>query len=137
MIKQVVAATAPPLRTQTDVPLPRRGDAPEYRAWDLVSSATGERTAYEFESRLYDAQAQIRRFNLKRRDDPPDRFVLVLADTHRNRNALTEFAELFADLPRLPTALFLKTLRAGQHPPTGLVLLRTASGPRPKPLAEP
>jgi transcriptional regulator with XRE-family HTH domain len=124
MIRQVIQAMRPPLRYQTDAPLPRLGDSPEFRAWDLVTSGDGERTAFEFESRLFDAQAMIRRHNLKRRDDPPDHFVLVLADTHRNRKALNEFAQLFADLPRIPTATFLKTLKAGQHPPTGLVLLR-------------
>ena len=127
MIKRVVEYCAAPLRTRIDVPLPRIGDAPEYRAWDLVSTSASGRTAYEFESRLYDAQAQIRRYKLKRRDDPPDHFVLVLADTHRNRKMLREFGELFADLPRIPTAAFLKTLKAGQHPPTGLVLLSSAS----------
>ena len=122
MIKRVLDAAAPPLRCQTDAPLPRRSDTNEQRAWDLVTTGHGERTAYEFESRLHDVQAILRRHNLKRRDDPTDRFVLVLADTHRNRSELQEYADLFTDLPRIGTADFLSALKAGRHPPTGLVL---------------
>jgi transcriptional regulator with XRE-family HTH domain len=124
LIKLVVESIGPPLKYRTDMPLPRNGDAPEFRAWDLVATGHGERTTYGFESRLYDAQAQTRRHNLKRRDDPADHFVLVVADTHRNRRIMNEFPELFADLPRIPTADFLNTLKAGRHPPTGFLLLR-------------
>lgn len=131
MIKRVVEAHGSPLHCKTEVPLPRTGDSADQRAWDLLTTGHGERTAYEFESRLHDAQAMVRRHNLKRRDDPSTHFVLVLADTHRNRAAIKEYAELFVGLPRIPTAEFLRLLRAGQHPPTGYVLLgpqRTTAG---------
>jgi transcriptional regulator with XRE-family HTH domain len=112
-----------PLRGRIEVPLPRRPDRPELRRWDLLVQGGGERTGFELESRLYDAQAQLGRWNLKRRDDPVDHFVLVLADTRRNREVLELYPGLFADLPRLMPATLMATLRAGRHPPTGLVLL--------------
>lgn len=123
MIKELAAHIGTPLRYRADVPLPSRPESRELRAWDLVTTGAGERSAFEFETRLYDAQAQTRRTNLKRRDDPPDHFVLVVADTEHNRRVLREYAELFADLPRLRTANVIKLLRAGQHPPTGLMVL--------------
>ena len=123
MVKRLVSETGPPMRHKTEVPLPRRTESREVRSWDLVTFAGGTRTAYEFESRLYDAQAQTRRRNLKLRDDPVENFVLVVADTAANRRVLEEFAELFADLPRLKTATVLDSLKSGHHPPTGLILL--------------
>jgi hypothetical protein len=89
----------------------------------LMTFGRGERTGFEFETRLRDIQAQTRRHNLKRRDDPVDHFLLVVADTRHNRAVLREFAELFADLPRHGTASLLKALKTGQHPQTGLILL--------------
>jgi hypothetical protein len=83
----------------------------------------GKRTAVEFEARLYDIQAQIRRWLLKWRDDPVDQLLIVAADTRHNRHVLAEFTDLLVDFPRLSTADVLGQLRAGQHPPTGLILL--------------
>jgi hypothetical protein len=57
--------------------------------------------AIELEMRLRDVQAVRRRHELKRRDDPPDHFMLLIADTRHNRRALAEVADLFAELPRL------------------------------------
>ena len=112
-----------PLVYRTDVPLPRRDDAQELRAWDAIVHGRDERTAIELESRLMDVQATTRRHNLKRRDDPVDHFLLVVADTKHNRRVLAQFADLLPDLPRLRTASVLAALRAGRHPGTGLVLL--------------
>jgi len=112
-----------PLRCKTEVPLPKRGEFPEQRRWDLLITGSGKRTGLEFETRLYDAQAQRGRWNLKVRDDPVDSFVLVLADTRRNREVLKTYETLFADLPRIGPATFLRILQGGEHPPTGLVLL--------------
>ena len=120
---KLLANVGAPLRYATDVPLPRRDDVPEQRAWDAVISGHGERTSIELESRLMDLQATMRRHNLKRRNDPVDHFLLVIADTKHNRRVLAEFADLLADLPRLRTANVLAVLRAGRHPPTGFILL--------------
>jgi len=121
-IRELRAEIGSPLRTSTEVLLPQRGDRRELRRWDLIARADAKRTALEFEMRIYDAQAQQGAWNLKRRDDPVDHFVLVLADTKRNRETLRLYPDLFSDLPRLRTATVLDALRAGKHPPTGLIL---------------
>jgi transcriptional regulator with XRE-family HTH domain len=124
-LQELARSVGQPLRCRFDVALPQRSGLPtDFRAWDVILYGSNERTSIEFEARLNDVQATLRRHNLKRRDDPVDHFVLALADTRHNRRIVNEFAELFADLPRLPTAEFLRTLKAGRHPPTGLVLLR-------------
>jgi hypothetical protein len=106
------------------VALPRQPDQPiDLRGWDAVLFGDGRRTGVELEARLTDVQALTRRHNLKRRDDPVDHFLLVVADSRHNRRVLREYAELFADLPHLRTAMVRKQLAAGQHPPTGLVIL--------------
>jgi hypothetical protein len=127
-----LAFVGPPLTYRTEVVLPQRSDYPEQRSWDLMLFGHSERTGIEFERRLYDLQAQKRRYALKRRDDPVDHFLLVVADSPGNRRVLGEFPELLTDLPRLGTAEVLATLRAGQHPPTGVILL-DAPVPRKRP----
>jgi transcriptional regulator with XRE-family HTH domain len=122
-LARVLRHVAPPLRVATDVPLPSRSEYPERRAWDAILAGRGERTALELETRLYDLQGQIRRIHLKLRDDPPDHLVLVVTESRTNRRALLDAEELLRDLPRLRTANVLRVLRAGQHPPTGLILL--------------
>ena len=122
-MQRLIEAVGPPLTCRLEVPLPPSADRHEQRAWDLVILGHGMRTAVEFETRLYDLQAQMRRWALKRRDDPVERFLVVLADTRANRRSLAEFADVLADVPRLRTDVVLRTLRAGSHPPTGLVLL--------------
>ena len=118
----VLQHAAPPLRYATEVALPATTTHPERRAWDAMLFGHGERTAIELETRLYDLQAQIRRIQLKQRDDAPDHLLVVVASTRGNRRALQEAADLFATFPRLRTASALKALRAGQHPPTGLIV---------------
>jgi len=78
-----------------------------------------ERTVVEFESRIYDVQAQKRRYELKLRDDPVEHFLLVVADTRGNRRSLADLADLWPELPRLRTATVLSLLKSGRHPPTG------------------
>ena len=83
----------------------------------------GGRTAIELETRLHDVQALTRRIHLKQRDDSPDQLLVVVASTRANRRVVAEFGSLMTDWPRLRTASVLKTLRAGQHPSTGLILV--------------
>ncbi len=122
-LKKLLECVGDPLRSRLEVPLPAREDRPEQRAWDVMLFGHGERTGIEFEVRLYDLQAQLRRFRLKQRDDPVDHLLIVVADTPANRRVLREFSELVVDLPRLRTDNVLRVLRAGQHPPTGMILL--------------
>lgn len=121
--QKLIGCVATPLTHRIEVGLPQTGDYPDPRSWDMVLFGHGKRTAIEFERRLYDLQAQVRRFALKRRDDPVDHFLLVVADTPSNRRVLTDYADLLADLPRLRTADVLAVLRSGQHPPTGHIVL--------------
>lgn len=122
-LNALLSNVATPLRHRTEVPLPRSEERPEYRAWDAVIQGRGERTCVELETRLYDVQSQVRSVRLKLRDDPPDHFLLVVANARTNRRVIAEFPELFADLPRLRTANVLAALRRGEHPASGLILL--------------
>jgi transcriptional regulator with XRE-family HTH domain len=112
-----------PLSAETEVALPKLDDAPELRAWDAAIKGLDERTGVEFESRLTDIQAMLRHHNAKRRDDPVDHFLLVVANTRHNRSVLAELGDVIGDLPRLRTANVIATLRNGAHPPTGFILL--------------
>ena len=85
---------------------------------DVERSRQADRNGIEM--RLDDAQAQRGRWALKVRDDPVDSFVVVVADTGRNREVLDQYDTLFADLPRIGPATFLRMLKAGQHPPPAL-----------------
>jgi transcriptional regulator with XRE-family HTH domain len=122
-LRRLLDHVGAPLGFVTDVPLRRTTEYPEQRAWDVVLSGDGRRTAVELETRLYDVQALTRRIHLKQRDDAPDQLLLVVANTRANRRVVHEFGSLFADWPRLRTAGVLKTLRSGHHPGTGLILL--------------
>jgi transcriptional regulator with XRE-family HTH domain len=121
-LRKLVAYVGPPLRYRTEQPLPSTGGRREQRAWDLMLLEGRRRCAVELETRLYDLQAQLRRLQLKRQDDQPHSFLLVIADTHYNRRILREFGDLLPELPRLRTGEVLKMLRAGQLPPTGFIL---------------
>jgi transcriptional regulator with XRE-family HTH domain len=56
----LASCIARPLTYRVDAPLPSTPERLEQRAWDLLISGSGERTAVEFEARLYDIQAQAR-----------------------------------------------------------------------------
>jgi transcriptional regulator with XRE-family HTH domain len=118
-----LAQVAAPLTARTEVPLPSPLDRHELRAWDAMLFGHEERTAVELEMRLYDAQAVERRLALKRRDDPTEHFLLLVADTRTNRRVLAAFESLFVGLPRLKTAAVRAALEAGRHPGTGMVLV--------------
>jgi transcriptional regulator with XRE-family HTH domain len=120
---QFLESVREPLSYRVEVALPPQVDRPERRAWDGVIGGTSMRTAIELEMRLRDIQAVRRRFELKRRDDPTDHFLLLVADTRNNRRVLAEFEGLFADLPRLRPTAVKAALAAGRHPGTGIVLV--------------
>jgi transcriptional regulator with XRE-family HTH domain len=121
-LQMLLSFVGKPLSYRIEVPLPAAADRSELRAWDAMVFGLGERTAIEFEARLYDLQAQLRRFQVKLRDDPVDHLLVVVADTRANRRALSEFTDLFVGVPRLRTDTVLKWLRAGRHPPSGVIL---------------
>jgi hypothetical protein len=86
-------------------------------------SGLGKRTGFEMEMRVRDGQALERLINIKRRDDPIDSFVLLLADTRNNRAVIDTNTGLFQDLTRLTFRELARILRSGQHPPNSLVFV--------------
>ena len=122
-LQAVLSLAKRPLRFRIEVPLPASAGITERRAWDAVIFGHNERTAIELEMRLQDVQAMRRRHGLKRRDDPTERFLLLIADTRHNRRVIAEFADLFEDLPRLRPGVVRAALEAGRHPPSGLLLV--------------
>jgi transcriptional regulator with XRE-family HTH domain len=108
------------------------GDARDQRAWDLTLTDPQHRVCgTELETRLVDAQSQMRRINKKRTDSNVDRLLVVLADTRLNRSALRAAAALMAtDLSIDDTAAYA-ALRRGELPPRdALILVRSATSDR-------
>jgi hypothetical protein len=64
-----------------------------------------------------------RRLELKRRDDPVDNLLVLVADTDINRRVLREYPGLFPGLARLTFREMTRFLAAGLHPPSCLVLV--------------
>jgi transcriptional regulator with XRE-family HTH domain len=122
-LAEVLQWVRPPLSSRLEVPLSPGADRWDRRAWDAMLFGHGDRTAIELEMRLRDVQAVRRRHELKRRDDPPDHFMLLIADTRHNRRVLAEVAGLFAELPRLRPSVVRAALGRGNHPGTGLLLV--------------
>jgi len=86
-------------------------------------SGGDQRTGVEMEMRLRDAQALERRIELKRRDDPVESLVVLVADTRGNRRVLSEHSGLFRGLARVSFGTISRLLHDGYHPPSSLVLL--------------
>ena len=94
----------------------RAGDHGE--AIDLVLWGRDEVLAIEIERRAVDWQAQYRRASLKRdwlaaRTDRPVRLVLVLAETRRNREALSPFTGLIGQSLPAGSAAVTRAIRDG------------------------
>lgn len=104
----------PGLRRAHEVPI---GDGRDQRAWDmtLTDPTARERAGVEFDTRLADAQAYLRRMTLKRRDGAVDRLVLVVADTRSNRAAVTAARTLLDGIDIEPTDAWT-ALGAGRIP---------------------
>lgn len=123
-LARVLAHVSAPLTYRTEVPLPQHPDRPmEQRAWDALVSGSDRRTAIEMEMRLRDSQALERRYEIKRRDDPVDNFVLLVADTHGNRRLLSDMPTLFPELRRMTFRELTMLLGAGLHPPSAMALV--------------
>jgi len=85
LLTRLHARIHPDLRWRTEVPLPLPGDR---RAWDATIGGRGFVVGVEAETRIRDAQAVVRRLNLKQRDGELDRVVLLVAGTRANRQAV-------------------------------------------------
>jgi transcriptional regulator with XRE-family HTH domain len=112
----------PRLRLRAEVPI---GDPRDLRAWDLAIIEDGGLTCgVELDTRLVDAQAQLRRMMLKRRDGEVDRVLWVIADTRANRQAVGLAANLFGADLSLDADEIRAALAAGRIPPRdGLILV--------------
>ena len=115
------------LEFRTEVPLPGHGDQ---RAWDgrierLLDGPDGTTVLHvEAETRLVDLQAQTRRIMLKARDGGVSHVLLVVADTHRNRDAIDAAAPSLMEQFPLRGRAVLHALAAGRHPGgSGLLIL--------------
>ena len=81
----------PRISVRLEVPLPIAGDR---RAWDAwlggLIDVAGRRNDLpaEVETRIVDAQAQLRRLTVKMRDSGVETVLLVIADTPANRRAV-------------------------------------------------
>jgi transcriptional regulator with XRE-family HTH domain len=114
-----------PSRTiRGEVPI---GDARDQRAWDLTITDVERRVCgTELETRLVDAQGQMRKIIRKRTDSKVDRLLVVLADTRSNRVALRAAASLVATDLSIDDAAAYSALRRGKLPPRdALILVRS------------
>ncbi len=101
---------------RTEVPLQIEGDL---RAWDAVIAGfqpAADPLHAEGETRLYDAQAQLRRISLKARDSGVDTVLLVIADTPRNRAAVRAAGPMITEGYPIQPRAALASLAAGRHP---------------------
>ena len=116
LLERLRLILAPSLTMRIEVPLPIGGDL---RAWDAVISGfdpAAERLHTEAETRLYDAQAQLRRVALKARDAGVEVVLLVIADTPRNRSAVQVAGTMISDAYPVPPRDARRALRLGRHP---------------------
>jgi transcriptional regulator with XRE-family HTH domain len=106
----------------SEVPLPLPGDQ---RAWDLVGTHMGSGLMIwvEAESRVHDSQALLRRLALKRKDSDAARLILVVSDTHGNRDALREARDAFAEAFPGSMRRAIPDLVAGRDPGDDVLLV--------------
>jgi hypothetical protein len=120
LIERLRALAHPSLRVLAEVPFPTPGDR---RAWDVVIAGAAWRHGYEAETRPRDRQALERRVALKARDGDVDAVSLVLLDSRHNR----AFVRAHAGVPQarfpVPPRRALESLRAGDDPGGGSVIL--------------
>ena len=112
----------PALRIRGEVLI---GDARDLRAWDATIASRVDAAAAEFESRIGDAQALVRRIALKQRDSGVDRVLLVVLDTRLNRAALRLAGPLIESAFPLGDREVRRALAAGSVPAeSGIVVLK-------------
>jgi len=97
LIARFLHRLGPNMPYQLEAAVRRVGDR---RAWDVRLRIGSTTVGVAAETRLRDWQALLRRERGKCRDDRVDRLLLVLADTHANRNAVRAAGvTLRAELP--------------------------------------
>jgi transcriptional regulator with XRE-family HTH domain len=113
---------APPLVVRREAALPIPGDR---RAWDGLIFGGSETFFEEGESHFRDIQALARRVELKLRDDPRGRVVvLVVARTAHNLRVLAEHRETLRTQFPLDGPAIARAVRRGAAPPlSGIILV--------------
>jgi transcriptional regulator with XRE-family HTH domain len=121
LARRFEAVLGQPLKMHREVLLPGRETL---RAWDGMVRGDGVPFVVECESHAGDAQALERRLRIKLRDDPRVGFViLVLARSVHHRQLLRDHREVFRDLLPLDGPAVLRSLRAGQRPAGGGIVM--------------
>jgi hypothetical protein len=70
----------------------------------------------EVETRIHDAQAQVRRITLKMRDSGTDAVIVVVADTPLNRRAVAAAAPMLSGTFPVTARKALAALAEGRYP---------------------
>jgi transcriptional regulator with XRE-family HTH domain len=108
------------IRWATEVPLPSPGDQ---RAWDALIRGADWRYGIEAETAPRDAQALLRRLELKRRDGGVDGVILLLRASRHTSAFLRDAGELLrSNLPASPDRT-RELLRAGVQPPGSSIVV--------------
>ncbi len=104
----------------SEVALPRLGDP---RAWDGLIKGPGWRFGVEAETHPTDAQALVRRIELKVRDGAVDGVILVLPTTRHVRTFLAAARDVVAPAFPVPGRRAVELLRAGVCPGGNAIVL--------------
>ncbi len=124
LLERLRSRLHPALRWRTEVPL---GIAGDLRAWDAEISGQNParwRARVEAETGISDGQAVERRLNLKTRDDPDGRIILLVSDTRVNRTALRAIGSgLMHQFPLDIRAILASFARAEDPGGNGIVIL--------------
>jgi transcriptional regulator with XRE-family HTH domain len=113
LLADLRALLPPGVAFAVEVPMPIPGDL---RSWDALIRGPGWRYGVEAETAPRDAQALLRRLQLKRRDGRVDGIVLLLRSTAQTRRFLGEAGGLLAaDFP-VPGRRALALLQGGLDP---------------------
>lgn len=124
VLDRLRARLHPILPWRTEVPLPIEGDL---RAWDADIRGRDPRrwrARVEAETTIADGQALERKLARKLRDDPDGHLILLVSDTHANRDALRVLGGgLRGLLPFGPRDLLPALANGREIPGSGIVVL--------------
>jgi transcriptional regulator with XRE-family HTH domain len=114
------AFVGPGLSVQAEVPI---GDHRDLRAWDLtLTDRRDDGCGVELETRLIDAQDQVRRITRKVADSGIGRVLLVLADTRANRDSVRAARALLGATFTLDDLMAREALAMGRIPPRNALI---------------
>lgn len=109
----------------TEVPLPLHGDQ---RAWDTLIRGPAWRFGVECETAPRDAQALVRRLQLKQRDGDVDGVILVLRRTVQTRRFIAEARDVLLNAFPSPAVRAVELLRAGLRPEGNTLIILDRHG---------